>query len=287
MRIPGHAWAAAGDVAVAWAGSGPAGLEADRMERCWLLGRRGRPASARAVCGGCWRADTRLAGARAGSWRSAPTTLDPPWTMNRAPSAGRRMLRAGRGAAPRPDRRAGRWPGEHREREQYLQALAGLRETTRTQAERVARMLAKQGEVQAGQVSRAAEDLVRRTRSNREQLSRLLQREVKRQLGAVGIATREEVARLQQRVRALEQAAQRSGRPAGAGRRPAASRAASGTARTSTRTRTSGARSGSAAASPGTARRGRGATAPTDTGNGDTATGASIGSDDTVTGSGG
>jgi polyhydroxyalkanoate synthesis regulator phasin len=80
-------------------------------------------------------------------------------------------------------------------REQYLQALAGLRELTRTQAERVAGLLAKQGEVQAGQVSRVAEDLLRRTRKNREQLSRLIQREIKRQLGAVGIATREEVAR--------------------------------------------------------------------------------------------
>ena len=141
-------------------------------------------------------------------------------------------------------------------REQYLQALAGLRETTRTQAERVAGLLAKQGEVQAGQVTRVAEDLLRRTRKNREQVSRLLQREVKRQLGAVGIATREEVARLQQRVRALEQAAERSSRPAGAGRRPAASRTAA-SPRTSTRTRTTGARSGSSAAAPGTARRGR------------------------------
>lgn len=145
-------------------------------------------------------------------------------------------------------------------KEQYLQALAGLRETTRTQAE------------QAGQVSRVAEDLLRRTRSNREQLSRLLQREVKRQLGAVGIATREEVARLQQRVRALEQAAERSGRPAGAGRRPTSPRTAA-SSRTSTRTRTSGTRSRSSSASPGTTRRGRGSTAPTDTGNGDTGTG--------------
>jgi polyhydroxyalkanoate synthesis regulator phasin len=137
-------------------------------------------------------------------------------------------------------------------REQYLQALAGLRETTRTQAERVAGLLAKQGEVQAGQVSRVAEDLLRSTRKHREQLSRLIQREVKRQLSAVGIATRDEVARLQQRVRALEQAAERSGRSAGAG----------------------------------TARRGRGSTAPTGTGSDDTATGTSTGSDDTGTGSG-
>jgi polyhydroxyalkanoate synthesis regulator phasin len=150
-------------------------------------------------------------------------------------------------------------------REQYLQALAGLRGTTRTQAERVAGLLAKQGEVQAGQVSRVAEDLLRRTRKNREQLSRLIQREIKRQLGAVGIATREEVARLQQRVRALEQAAERSSRPAGAGRRPASSRAvaSSGTART----RTARASSRSSA----TARRGRGSTGST--GSGDTGSG--------------
>jgi polyhydroxyalkanoate synthesis regulator phasin len=193
------------------------------------------------------------------------------------------MLRAGVGAAPMLDRRAGRCEVKTG-REQYLQALAGLRETTRTQAERVAGLPAKQGEVQAAQASRVAEDLLRRTRKNRVQLSRLIQREVKRQLGAVGIATREEVARLQQRVRALEQAAERSSRPAGAGRRPAASRAAA-PPRTSTRTRTT--RSRSSAASPGTARQGRGSTASTDTGNGDTATGTSTGSDDTGTGSGG
>jgi polyhydroxyalkanoate synthesis regulator phasin len=90
-------------------------------------------------------------------------------------------------------------------RQQYLQALASLTEMTRTQAERVAARLAKQGELQSGQVSRAAEDLLRRTQKNRETVSRLVQREVKRQLGMLGIATRDEVARLQQRVRALEQ----------------------------------------------------------------------------------
>jgi AhpC/TSA family len=68
------------------------------------------------------------------------------------------MLRAGGGAAPRPTGALG--GGEvNTGREQYLQALAGPRETTRTQAERVAGLLAKQGEVQAGQVSRVAEDL--------------------------------------------------------------------------------------------------------------------------------
>jgi polyhydroxyalkanoate synthesis regulator phasin len=137
-------------------------------------------------------------------------------------------------------------------REQYLQALASLRELTRTQVERVAALLAKQGEAQAGQTSHIAEDLMRPTPNSREQLSRLIEREIKRRLGAAGIATRDEVARLQQRIHALEQAAERASRPAGARTRTAASR---------TRTPRTGSRQ------PGTARRGRGTTKATNTGN--------------------
>ena len=108
-------------------------------------------------------------------------------------------------------------------REQYLQAMASLTEMTRARAEQLASRLAKQGELQSGQVGRFAEDLVRRTQRNRETMSRLIQREVKRQLSVLGIATRDEVARLQQRVRALEQAAERQAAAAAAGaRRPAA-----------------------------------------------------------------
>src|SRR6266704_5188759 len=88
--------------------------------------------------------------------------------------------------------------------------MASFTEMTRTSAERLASRLAKQGELQSGQVGRFAEDLVRRTQRNRETMTRLVQREVKRQLSVLGIATRDEVARLQQRVRALEQAAERS-----------------------------------------------------------------------------
>jgi polyhydroxyalkanoate synthesis regulator phasin len=137
-------------------------------------------------------------------------------------------------------------------REQYLRALASLTEMTRTQAERIAGRLVKQGEVQSGQVGKVAEDLVRRTQKNREVVGRLVQREVKRQLGMLGIATRDEVARLQQRIRALEQAAERSStRPArsSGGRDP-------GTRPTSAaRTRGGGTSSSSSAASP---RRGAG-----------------------------
>ena len=108
-------------------------------------------------------------------------------------------------------------------REQYLQALASLSDLTRTQAERVAALLAKQGEVQSAQVGRVAEDLLRRTQKNREIMSRLVQREVKRQLGVLGMATRDEVARLQQRVRALEHAVERGSRTPAASPKPAAS----------------------------------------------------------------
>jgi polyhydroxyalkanoate synthesis regulator phasin len=128
-------------------------------------------------------------------------------------------------------------------REQYLQALASLTDMTRSRAERIAGRLVRQGEVQSGQVGRVAEDLLRRTRKNRETVSRLIQREVKRQLGALGIATRDEVARLQQRIRALEQAAERSSsHPARSGGRSGASgsRTAGGTTRSSRARRASG-----------------------------------------------
>jgi polyhydroxyalkanoate synthesis regulator phasin len=171
-------------------------------------------------------------------------------------------------------------------REQYLQALASLSDLTRTQAERVAGLLAKQGEVQSAQVGRVAEDLLRRTQKNREILSRLVQREVKRQLGVLGMATRDEVARLQQRVRALEQAAERSQKATAAAAKPAttaggrsspatsargrttasrssgASSTASRTAKSATRTRAGGASSRSTASSPGGTRRAKGSTGP-------------------------
>ena len=171
-------------------------------------------------------------------------------------------------------------------REQYMQALASLSDLTRAQAERVAGLLAKQGEVQSAQVGRVAEDLMRRTQKNREIMSRLVQREVKRQLGVLGMATRDEVARLQQRVRALEQELERATKaaassasepkPTPAAATPKASsrttrtpKAASakagtskaGTAKPSTRTRTAGASSRSTASSPGT-RRKKGAEPP-------------------------
>ena len=136
-------------------------------------------------------------------------------------------------------------------REQYLQTLASLSDLTRTQAERVAGLLAKQGEVQSAQVGRVAEDLMRRTQKNREIMTRLIQREVKRQLGVLGMATRDEVARLQQRVRALEQEVERA----------AKSRAASsGTAKPSTRSKA--ASSGSAGSTTRTRRASSGTAKP-------------------------
>lgn len=153
-------------------------------------------------------------------------------------------------------------------REQYLQALASLSDLTRTQAERVAALLAKQGEVQSAQVGRVAEDLMRRTQKNRETMSRLVQREVKRQLGVLGMATRDEVARLQQRVRALEQEVERASKAAAAkattastgttrsrASRSTATSAKTGTAKPSTRTRTAGASTRSTATSPTTGRK--------------------------------
>jgi len=165
-------------------------------------------------------------------------------------------------------------------REQYLQALASLTEMTKTQAERVAARLARQGDLQSGQVGRVAEDLLRRTQKNRETVSRLVQREVKRQLGVLGIATRDEVARLQQRIRALEQElaradatrAKAAGPPTARGTgsrtataasakttaaKPTAARGSAAKARTTTRSGGTSTRS-AAAGGRGTARRAAG-----------------------------
>jgi polyhydroxyalkanoate synthesis regulator phasin len=141
-------------------------------------------------------------------------------------------------------------------REQYLQALASLSELTRVQAERVAGLLAQQGEVQSAQVGRVAEDMMRRTQKNREILTRLVQREVKRQLGLLGMASRDEVARLQQRVRALEQAVERSSQTATssfAGTSGRRARSASDGATTTTRTRAASAGSTSRTSRAGSA----------------------------------
>lgn len=138
-------------------------------------------------------------------------------------------------------------------REQYLQAMASLTEITRSNAERLASRLAKQGELQTGQVGRFAEDLVRRTQRNREILSRLVQREVKRQLSVLGIATRDEVSRLHQRVRALEQEVEKQA---------AASSPRTAAARRGTR-RTTAAASGRAASSRGSGTSRRAATGST------------------------
>jgi polyhydroxyalkanoate synthesis regulator phasin len=150
-------------------------------------------------------------------------------------------------------------------REQYLQAMASLTEITRSNAERLASRLAKQGELQTGQVGRFAEDLVRRTQRNREILSRLVQREVKRQLSVLGIATRDEVSRLHQRVRALEQEVEKQ-----AASSPRTAAARRGTRRTTTAAsgRTAGGRGGgttrrTATGSTGRGRRAAGGQEPT------------------------
>jgi polyhydroxyalkanoate synthesis regulator phasin len=150
-------------------------------------------------------------------------------------------------------------------REQYLQALSSLTEMTRSRAERLGSLLVKQGELQSAQVGRFAEQLVRRTQKNRETMSRLVQREVKRQLSTLGIATRDEVARLQQRVRALEQAMERPAVAASRSRagttepagRATASRGTTTARRGTTASRAAAAPSGSSARGATTRRTGR------------------------------
>lgn len=97
----------------------------------------------------------------------------------------------------------------------WMEMVSGVAEIPRRQAERLARELARRGEVRASAVQGLAEEIVRRSRENAEMVRTLVSGEILRQIKALGLATREDVDRLARRVRDLEQGAVRSAaRPA-------------------------------------------------------------------------
>jgi hypothetical protein len=240
--------------------------------------------------GGCWRADSLLAGARAqGRGAASQPRLTRPGRrsrMNHAPSAARRRLWAGGGAAPLPDpARCGRWRGEHRQR--TVPAGVGRPAGDDPHPGRAGRPHARQA---GGGPGRAGQPGRRGPAAAHPQEPRAAQ--------PPDPARGQTPAR-----RGRDRYPRRGGAAAAACPRPGAGgpavrppgRRGQATGRLPRRRvvevvdadpdHTRGLKV--VGASPGTARRGRGATAPTDTGNGDTATGTSTGSDDTGTGSGG
>lgn len=84
-------------------------------------------------------------------------------------------------------------------------ALASaVTEVPRRQAERLARELARRGELTASQVSAFAEELVERSRQNADAVRSLVRSEIRRQVKALGLATGGDLERLERRIRSLE-----------------------------------------------------------------------------------
>lgn len=85
-----------------------------------------------------------------------------------------------------------------------VEALNGVTALTRANAERIARQLARQGEVATDQVGDVVQDLLERSRRNRELLTTLVAAEVQRVVRSMGLATNDEVLALRKQVADLK-----------------------------------------------------------------------------------
>ncbi len=88
--------------------------------------------------------------------------------------------------------------------QRYVEALSGVTALTRASAERIARQLARQGEVATDQVGEVVQDLLERSRHNREVLGSLVAAEVQRVVRSMGLATNDEVLALRKQVADLK-----------------------------------------------------------------------------------
>jgi polyhydroxyalkanoate synthesis regulator phasin len=86
----------------------------------------------------------------------------------------------------------------------YIEAASGVTALTRANAERLARQLARQGEVAGDQVNGLVTELMERSRKNRELLVTLVSSEVQRAVRTMGLATNDEVTALRRQVADLE-----------------------------------------------------------------------------------
>ena len=108
-------------------------------------------------------------------------------------------------------------------------------EMTRAQAQRVARQLVKEGQLAEERARAYVDELIDRSRQRADELRTLVRREVEAQLAGLGLATKADVAKLERTIAKLASSTAaprsktKSGATSAARKRPAGSRAASGT----------------------------------------------------------
>ena len=81
-----------------------------------------------------------------------------------------------------------------------IQMATSVAEVPRQRAEKFAKELVKKGDLRNNQVSKLAEDIVRRSQENAQMVQALVGSEIKRQIKALGLATRDDVEKLGKRV---------------------------------------------------------------------------------------
>lgn len=81
-----------------------------------------------------------------------------------------------------------------------IQVASSVAEVPRRQAEKFARDLAKRGDLRDSQISKVAEEIMKRSRENAQMVQSLVGSEIKRQIKALGLVTRDELERLNRRV---------------------------------------------------------------------------------------
>jgi polyhydroxyalkanoate synthesis regulator phasin len=98
----------------------------------------------------------------------------------------------------------------------YLEAGLSFFEMTQQRAEAALKDLSGSGESAKGQAQKAVEWVKERGRQGTDELRDLVRNEIRSQLDSLGLATRDDLARLEDRLAAVENAASVSGGAAGA-----------------------------------------------------------------------
>jgi polyhydroxyalkanoate synthesis regulator phasin len=94
-----------------------------------------------------------------------------------------------------------------------MEMASGFTEVPRRQATKIAKEVAKRGEVRASQITKLADEIVTRSRENAEMARDLVRSEIRRQIKSLGLASKEDIERLARRVTNMESGAKPKPKP--------------------------------------------------------------------------
>jgi len=107
---------------------------------------------------------------------------------------------------------------------QFLEAGMQFTAVTRTEAQRRARQLVREGQLAQGRMQAFIDELVRTSRQRADDLVEIVRTEIQRQVEALGIATKRDLERLEARIRKAEKASKQTAKAARTAAKDAATR---------------------------------------------------------------